>query len=126
MTLQWQREIRTFLNTEGARIQHGRNYFHLEISARAKGYDGNDVNSYELFDAEDPARLPSDETLEKAARKIGSQLTALLRAPAAEPYVGPAILSGRAAGVFFHEIFGHRIEGHRQRTRPKGRRSAGQ
>jgi predicted Zn-dependent protease len=30
-----------------------------------------------------------------------------------DPYTGPAILSGRAAGVFFHEIFGHRIEGHR-------------
>ena len=29
------------------------------------------------------------------------------------PTPGPAILSGRAAGVFFHEIFGHRIEGHR-------------
>lgn len=120
VTLRWQREVRTFLSTEGARIQHGRNYYHLEISARAKGYDGNDVDSYELFDAEDPSRLPTDETLEKAARKIGSQLTALLRAPAAEPFVGPAILSGRAAGVFFHEIFGHRIEGHRQRDETEG------
>jgi predicted Zn-dependent protease len=34
--------------------------------------------------------------------------------------VGPAILSGRAAGVFFHEIFGHRIEGHRQRDESEG------
>ncbi|GIU72972.1 MAG: hypothetical protein KatS3mg004_0059 [Bryobacteraceae bacterium] len=120
VTLQWRREARTFLSTEGARIQHGRNWFHLEISARAKGYDGNDLNTYELFDAEDPSRLPSDDLLERAARRIGSQLTALLRAPAAEPYVGPAILSGRAAGVFFHEIFGHRIEGHRQRDETEG------
>lgn len=120
VTLQWQREIRTLLNTEGSRIQHGRNYFHLEISARAKGVDGNDVASYELFDAEDPSRLPGDDVLERAARKIGAQLTAMLRAPAAEPYVGPAILSGRAAGVFFHEIFGHRIEGHRQRDETEG------
>lgn len=120
VTLQWRREVRTFLSTEGARIQHGRNWFHLEISARAKGYDGNDLNTYELFDAEDPSRLPPDDVLEKAARRIGSQLAALLRAPAAEPYVGPAILSGRAAGVFFHEIFGHRIEGHRQRDETEG------
>ena len=27
----------------------------------------------------------------------------------------PAILSGRASAVFFHEIFGHRVEGHRQK-----------
>ena len=32
-----------------------------------------------------------------------------------DAFVGPAILSGRASGVFFHEIFGHRIEGHRQK-----------
>ena len=120
ITLRWRREVRTFLSTEGTRVQHGRNFYHLEISARAKGYDGNDVTSYELFDAEDPARLPADEAVEKAVRRIGGQLTALLRAPAAEPFVGPAILSGRAAGVFFHEIFGHRIEGHRQRDETEG------
>src|SRR5262249_57623735 len=34
--------------------------------------------------------------------------------------VGPAILSGRAAGVFFHEIFGHRVEGHRQKDESEG------
>jgi predicted Zn-dependent protease len=44
----------------------------------------------------------------------------LLKAPVAEPFVGPAILSGRAAGVFFHEIFGHRIEGHRQKDESEG------
>ncbi|HXM41877.1 MAG TPA: hypothetical protein VN924_11525 [Bryobacteraceae bacterium] len=27
-----------------------------------------------------------------------------------------AILSGRASGVFFHEIFGHRVEGQRQKN----------
>jgi predicted Zn-dependent protease len=37
-----------------------------------------------------------------------------------EPFVGPAILSGRAAGVFFHEIFGHRVEGHRQKDEAEG------
>jgi predicted Zn-dependent protease len=32
-----------------------------------------------------------------------------------DAYLGPAILSGRAAGVFFHEVFGHRIEAQRQK-----------
>jgi predicted Zn-dependent protease len=44
----------------------------------------------------------------------------LLHAPAVEPFHGPAILSGRAAGVFFHEIFGHRVEGHRQKDETEG------
>jgi predicted Zn-dependent protease len=42
-------------------------------------------------------------------------LEALRVAPITDPYTGPAILSGRASGVFFHEIFGHRVEGHRQK-----------
>jgi predicted Zn-dependent protease len=47
-------------------------------------------------------------------------LEKLKLAPIAEPFVGPAILSGRAAGVFFHEIFGHRVEGHRQKDQAEG------
>jgi predicted Zn-dependent protease len=43
-------------------------------------------------------------------------LAALRNAPLVDPFSGPAILSGRTAGVFFHEIFGHRVEGHRQRN----------
>lgn len=125
ISLQWQREIRTLVTSEGTRIQHGRNFYRLTISATAKGYDGNDYSTYESFDAEDPARLPRDAAVSAAIRKVGTQLTALLRAPAADPYVGPAILSGRAAGVFFHEIFGHRIEGHRMRDETEGQTFAG-
>ena len=47
-------------------------------------------------------------------------MEALIAAPTAEPFVGPAIFSGRASGVFFHEIFGHRIEGHRQKDEAEG------
>ena len=37
-----------------------------------------------------------------------------------EPYTGPAILTGQASGVFFHEILGHRLEGHRQKQESDG------
>src|SRR5207247_8674663 len=49
-----------------------------------------------------------------------NDLSNLLKARDSDPFVGPAIFSGRAAGVFFHEIFGHRIEGHRQKDESKG------
>ncbi|MBL0161804.1 MAG: peptidase U62 [Bryobacterales bacterium] len=116
----WRREVRTFVSTEGARLQHGRNFYRITVSASAKAYDGNDVYATESFEAEDPARLPKEEVIAVAVRKVGGDLVKLLRAQAAQPYVGPAILSGRAAGVFFHEIFGHRIEGHRQRDETEG------
>jgi predicted Zn-dependent protease len=47
-------------------------------------------------------------------------LDALRKAPVMEPYDGPALLSGRAAAVFFHEVLGHRLEGHRQKDEDEG------
>ena len=57
---------------------------------------------------------------QEAFRNTINQVLALKDAPIAEPYIGPAILRNRASGVFFHEIFGHRIEGHRQRDVTEG------
>ena len=52
--------------------------------------------------------------------KIAADLKASARRAVAEPYAGPAMLSGRAAAVFFHEVLGHRLEGHRQRDETEG------
>src|SRR5205814_1130091 len=51
---------------------------------------------------------------------MAADLKDLRKAPVAEPYDGPALLSGRAAAVFFHEVLGHRLEGHRQRDEEEG------
>ncbi|MBX9691763.1 MAG: peptidase U62, partial [Cyanobacteria bacterium] len=48
--------------------------------------------------------------LVKRIEELAKSLDDLRDAPPADSYVGPAILSGRAASVFFHETFGHRIE----------------
>jgi predicted Zn-dependent protease len=53
-------------------------------------------------------------------KKVGQNVENLIAAKTTEPFVGPAIFSGRASGVFFHEIFGHRIEGHRQKDESEG------
>lgn len=115
-----QTETRYFVNTEGTRIEHGRGFARITISAAAKAADGTDVSSFETFEAVDASGLPGDKVIEAAIDRVGRDVTALLDAPEAEPFVGPAIFSGRAAGVFFHEIFGHRIEGHRQKDESEG------
>jgi predicted Zn-dependent protease len=51
---------------------------------------------------------------------MAKNLVALRTAPVTEPYNGPAILSGRASAVFFHEVLGHRLEGQRQRGDNEG------
>jgi TldD protein len=120
VTLSFRRELRTFVNTEGTRVQHGRTFARLAMMARAKAVDGQDLVTLDDFEAEDLAGLPKEEVLTAAVRKVGGNLARLLLVQPVDPYVGPAVLSGRAAGVFFHEIFGHRVEGHRQRDETEG------
>jgi len=115
-----QRVSRTIVTTEGTQVEEGRLFTRLMISASGKAADGMDLQTMETFEADSPDKLPKDAQILAAVEKAGTTLTALLHAQPADPFVGPAILSGRAAGVFFHEIFGHRVEGHRQKDESEG------
>ena len=120
ITLQAERTMETLVTTEGTRLEHGRLFSRIVITTGGKAADGMDLQTLETFETDDPARLPKDAEILAAVEKAGKNLQDLLVAPPSDPFVGPAILSGRAAGVFFHEIFGHRIEGHRQKDEAEG------
>jgi predicted Zn-dependent protease len=113
-------ETKYFASTEGTRLQYGRGFARIVISAQAKAEDGTDLQTFDSFEAFDASGLPKDEVIAAAVDRVAKDLTALLKAPEVEPYVGPAIFAGKAAGVFFHEIFGHRVEGHRQKDESEG------
>lgn len=115
-----QTDTRYFVNTEGSRVAHGRGFARIVITAAAKADDGTDLATSETFEAVEASGLPKDEVLLAGIDRVAKDLTGLLHAPEAEPFVGPAIFSGRASGVFFHEIFGHRVEGHRQKDVTEG------
>jgi TldD protein len=114
------REAKTLANSEGTAVEHGRRYARIVINANGQTSDGMNVETGETFEAEAPEGLAGEAQVMAAVRRVASDLEDLLRAPPAEPFVGPAILSGEAAGVFFHEIFGHRVEGHRQKDEQEG------
>ena len=120
VSFQAQREVKTFVNTDGTRLQHGRTFARIVITARAKAFDGMDLATSDTIEADDPSRLPDAKVVEARVDKVIADLKGLLKAPEVDPFVGPAILSGKASGVFFHEIFGHRIEGHRQKDESEG------
>jgi predicted Zn-dependent protease len=115
-----QTDTRYLVDTQGSRIEHGRGFARVVITASARAADGTDLSAFETFEAVDAAGLPDDKAILAAIDHVANDISALLRAPEAEPFVGPAIFSGRAAGVFFHEIFGHRVEGHRQKDESEG------
>ncbi len=106
-------ETRRYVNTDGAEIRISMPLYHLTIQATVRAEDGEVLSQYRSYMSFTPEGLPSDEEVTKTVTEMGKTLMALQKAPVAEPYTGPAILSGRASAVFFHEIFGHRVEGAR-------------
>jgi len=110
-----------YVNSEGSQIQLSWTNAQLSVSVGVKADDGMNLSRLEQRFGRTPADLPGDGEVEKMIKTVNADLDALHKAPLAEPYVGPAILEGRAAGVFFHEVFGHRIEGHRQKDTTSGR-----
>ena len=111
---------RVFVNSEKSRVQGSHVRFRVMLQALAQADDGMQLSRFESFEVHRREQLPTQAKLVETANRLRGELIALREAPLAEPYAGPAVLEGRAAGVFFHEIFGHRLEGHRQKDDLEG------
>lgn len=109
-----------FVSSEGSRIVTTQALIRLAIEAETRADDGMELMRVETFQAENLSHLPSEAQVTARMEKMASDLKVLRAAPVAEPFDGPALLSGRAAAVFFHEVLGHRLEGHRQRGEQEG------
>jgi TldD protein len=107
-------------NSEGAALEQSSATARLVIEGESRADDGMELLRVETFQEASPDQFPSEAELTAKVDQIAGDLKALRAAPTAEPYVGPAMLSGRAAAVFFHEVLGHRLEGHRQRDEREG------
>jgi TldD protein len=108
------------VNTEGTQLQSGQIRYRLELFIQGKAADGMNIERYFNFDWVDPKDAPSDKEVATASATLRKEMEGLVKAPLNEPSVGPALLTGRAAAVFFHEVFGHRAEGHRQKDISEG------
>jgi predicted Zn-dependent protease len=113
-------ENRSLVTSEGTRVKTARKLLRVVVSASTKAEDGMDLSQSFIFNASSEAGLPDEAAIRTAFKGVIDRVLALREAPLVEPYTGPAILMNRASGVFFHEIFGHRIEGHRQKSVEEG------
>ncbi len=105
-----------FVSSSGDKIAQNSTSTNIGFAGTIKAKDGMEMPLVKTYFAFQPNGLPSNERILKDVNELVNDLIALKKAPVAEPYTGPALLSGRAAGVFFHEIFGHRIEGQRMKN----------
>ena len=115
-----QNETDYFVSSEGSRIISAHRQARLVVFAVTRADDGMDLFRAQTFEAETAGGLPAQAEMEAAMRDLGKSLEELRKAPVTQPFDGPAILSGRAAAVFFHEVLGHRLEGQRQRGDEEG------
>ena len=108
------------LNSEGSQLQFGQIRYRLELFIQGKAGDGMDIDRYYNFDWVNAGDAPDDKAVYAAAAQLRKEMEGLVVSPLNDPTVGPALLTGRAAAVFFHEVFGHRAEGHRQKDVNEG------
>lgn len=113
-------ENRYIVNSEGTRVVTGGVLVRLAFEMQSQTEDGMHLQRGRAYDAATPAELPSLEAMLADVENAAAELEALLQAPLVDPYTGPAIFRHRATGVFFHEILGHRLEGHRQKLETEG------
>ena len=118
--LQVSHETDYFVSSEGSRIASPMQVARLIVLARTRAADGMDLFRAETFESDADGKLPDQTSILAKTQAMAKNLDDLRTAPITEPYDGPAILSGRASAVFFHEVLGHRLEGQRQRGDEEG------
>ena len=104
-----------YINSEGSELSFSEGYYRLSIRAKTKAEDGMSLPLYKTYFSYTPDGFPSENEILQDIDALVNLLDNLRKAPEATAFTGPAILSGEASGVFFHEIFGHRVEGHREK-----------
>jgi predicted Zn-dependent protease len=104
-----------YVNSEGSTVQTSNPTSRFSVSVGIKADDGMSLSRTDDRFVRTPDALPKSAEVDRMIKTVTDELDALHKAPVVDPYAGPAILEGRAAAVFFHEVFGHRIEGHRQK-----------
>lgn len=108
------------VNSEGSKQQLSDYYFTVSVTADARCDDGMSVFNVETWKASTLSDLPTRSDIQQGAQNLIDELLALRESEPADPYSGPAIIVNEAAGVFFHEALGHRLEGHRLRNEHEG------
>jgi len=91
---------RRYVNTEGAQTETSTPIYRLTISTSIRAQDGEVLPLHQSYMSFSPEGLPSDQDVTRTIARMIETLQALQKAPVADAYTGPAILSSRASAVF--------------------------
>ncbi len=102
-----------YVNTEGSEISQSEIFYGIKIAAQSLAKDGMFLEKSWSDMYSDLSDFPDEEKIDSKIEEIIDDLKKLMVAEVLKPYSGPAILYPSAAGIFFHEAIGHRLEGER-------------
>ena len=108
------------VNSEGTKLDSGRCITGSNCTCRAKRRMAWTSTASRISIGSIPKDAPDDKTVFARIQTMIQETEGLDKAPLIDPYAGPALLTGRASAVFFHEVFGHRAEGFRQKDINEG------
>lgn len=105
-----------FIDTDGASIVQNDPQIRIYVGGIVMAEDGMILQDNQTYFGRKVSDLPSYEAITADVTKLSENLSALKASPKIDSYTGPVLLSGEVSGVFFHEFFGHRIEGARMKS----------
>jgi len=119
-------QTRYLATSEGTELVNERLIYSVQLLASGRAADGLLISHFKSFYGASETELPAEAEMARTTAQLADEVKRLRAAPMLDPYNGPAILLPEAAGVFFHEALGHRLEGERQNDNKEGATFKGQ
>jgi len=104
---------RVFVSSEGSRVFDQQRVCELSCELWLLTPGGEGISSRIVHLTPDITDLPDLRAFRREIRERISLLRALGQAPTIKSYAGPVLLAPQPAGILFHEVLGHRLEGSR-------------
>lgn len=94
------------VNSEETEIRFPDHIYFFRIRASGLAPDGGGLRDAAMVHATQPSGLPSEVELERIAKDVGANVTALAAAPMGDAYSGPVLFDGVAAAQLFADVLG--------------------
>jgi len=114
------RRQRVFVDSTGHQVTEGFETFELSAFVWRLTPTGEQISQRVSYMELDESRLPNLRTFIAAIKLAIKRLMVLATAPVVRSYAGPVLLAPGPAGILFHEVIGHRLEGSRLLSSDEG------
>jgi TldD protein len=104
---------RLFVNSEGSRLIDQMRICELGCELWLLTPSGEGIRTRVVHVTTSPNDLPDLRTFNRQIKERVQLLDQLSGAPTLKSYAGPVLLAPGPAGILFHEVLGHRLEGSR-------------